>query len=80
MKNSFTCVKCASHNVVEVKGWNVNQYSKIPLTKWSVKSAVVDRYVCMDCGYTEEYVQLTDKVLDWGNKMFDEQGGGDGFV
>ncbi|MCB0669409.1 MAG: hypothetical protein KDC80_26475 [Saprospiraceae bacterium] len=81
MKYTFTCPKCNSGRVIEVVGSNMNQYQKIPLNKWSVKNAVLDRYICADCGYTEEFVQLSDSFEKWAIKTL-EQGGGrdDGFV
>ena len=53
----------------------MNQYQKIPLHKWNIRSAILDRYICADCGYTEEYVQLTDSFKKWANKTWKETGG-----
>ena len=58
MRYNRKCPKCESHDVIEVVGTKLNQQHKIPLTKWSVKNAVLDRYICSHCGYTEEFVQL----------------------
>lgn len=79
MRFSFQCPKCSSHDVIEVKGSNMNTMTKIPLTKWSFKHAVLDRYLCANCGFTEEYVQLTDSFKRWAaselkkpSKRFDD--------
>jgi len=68
MRYSFQCPKCSSFEVIEVKGHAMNTYQKIPLTKWGTKSAILDRYLCVHCGYTEEYVQLTDSFKKWARK------------
>ncbi len=73
MRYTHQCPKCSSHNVVEVKGSNMNQYQKIPLNKWSLKNAILDRYICTDCGYTEEFVQLTDNFKKWARKALRDQ-------
>lgn len=68
MRNSFQCPKCHSRAVIEVIGSSMNQQTKIPLTKWSFKNATLDRYICADCGYTEEFVQLTKNFKSWARK------------
>ena len=81
MKYNFTCPKCNSRKVIEVIGSNLNQHQRIPLTKWSLKNAVLDRYICADCGYTEEFVQLSDSFIRWADKTLEEQTNrNDGFV
>ena len=73
MKYSFKCPKCSSAKVIEVIGSNLNQHQKIPLNKWSIKNAVLDRYICADCGYTEEFVQLNESFKKWAEKTLDTQ-------
>ena len=51
----------------------MNQQHKIPLTKWSMKSATLNRYICADCGYTEEYVQLTDSFKKFAETELKKQ-------
>ena len=68
MKYSLKCPKCNSTRVVEVIGSNLNQHQRIPLNKWSIKNAVLDRYICADCGYTEEFVQLSENFQKWADK------------
>ena len=73
MRYSYQCPKCQSKEVVEVVGSSLNAYQKIPLTKWGMKSAVLDRYVCINCGYTEEYVQLNDSFKKTARRMLRDQ-------
>lgn len=68
MKDTLNCGKCGSRHVIEVKGSKMQQTSSIPLTKWSMKTAILDRYICSQCGYTEEYVQLTAGFKKWAQK------------
>ena len=73
MRYSFKCPKCDSRQVVEVIGSNMNQHQNIPLNKWSFRNATLDRYICVDCGYTEEFVQLTDSFKAWARTKLNEQ-------
>ncbi len=68
MRYTFLCPKCNSNAVIEIIGSNVNQHTKIPLNKWSLRNAILDRYICTECGYTEEYIQLTDSFKKWLQK------------
>lgn len=79
MRFTYKCPKCNSDAVIEVVGSKLNQHTKIPLTKWSLNNAVLDRYICTECGYTEEYVQLTENFkkfvqqnLGKQNRKFDD--------
>lgn len=74
MRFSFQCPKCESHEVLEVKGTSMNTMTKIPLTKWGMKHAIIDRYLCANCGYTEEYVQMTDTFKKWAAKELQKPG------
>jgi predicted nucleic-acid-binding Zn-ribbon protein len=75
MKVSRQCPKCHSRKVIEVVGHNYNQNQTIPLHKWNMKHAILDRYICADCGYTEEYVQLTSTFRKWADKTWAESDG-----
>lgn len=72
MKNAHQCPKCQSGNIYKVPGHRLNTYQQIPLNKWSTKNAVLDRYICGDCGYTEEFVQLNEKFYKWAEKALDK--------
>ncbi|MEO1513674.1 MAG: hypothetical protein AAFV95_01635 [Bacteroidota bacterium] len=73
MRYTMRCPKCDSDRVVEVVGSNMNQHQKIPLTTWSFKHATLDRYICADCGYTEEFVQLTNGFQRWAERQLQRQ-------
>ena len=73
MRFTYKCPKCDSDAVLEIIGSNLNQHTKIPLTKWSMKNAVLDRYICTDCGYTEEYVQLSPNFKKFAQKNLGSQ-------
>jgi len=71
MRFTYKCPKCNSDAVLEIVGSNMNQNTKIPLTKWNL--AVLDRYICTDCGYTEEYVQLSPNFKKFAQKNLGKQ-------
>ncbi|MFT5168045.1 MAG: hypothetical protein ACI8P3_003284, partial [Saprospiraceae bacterium] len=73
MKTSNRCPKCDSSKIIMYKGTSYNQITIGATTKWGISSAVINRYFCVDCGYTEEYAQMNDKFLAWANKMLDKQ-------
>ncbi len=81
MKTSHICPKCNSTAIVKFEGTPYSQSSIGAINKWGMASAVIDRYFCTDCGYTEEYAKLNKKFQKWAKQMLDKQGGmGDGFV
>ena len=53
-----TCVKCGSEEVYTSKdSWNQHggfESNTVPVTLFS--QAVLENYVCADCGYVESYV------------------------
>lgn len=71
MRNSHTCPKCNSTEIIVSKGKRldndgnkirVNTFQKVPL----------DHFTCINCGYTEEWV-TEKKGLDFLRKRFDKQ-------
>ena len=65
MKYSAHCPKCSSVDLIMIEGNGMNQNQIVSLTKWGTSSAIIDRYICGSCGYTEEYVKMTDKFEKW---------------
>ncbi|MBK9981364.1 MAG: hypothetical protein IPP15_02890 [Saprospiraceae bacterium] len=62
MKQSNTCPKCKSTDIVRVPPFKGTSTSNlIQLTKWGTKFCYFDRYICSSCGYTEEYADVQDK-------------------
>jgi len=76
MKATGQCPKCQSYNVVEHKGSKMHQSSQLVLNKWSTKMVAVNHYICVDCGFSERYVDLDDKAQRYLKDMLKEQGGG----
>ncbi len=76
MKATGQCPKCQSYNIVELKGSKMHQSTQLMLNKWSTKIAAIDHFVCTDCGLTERYADLDDKVQKHMKELLKKQGGG----
>ena len=72
MKHTFQCPKCQSVDVIKIEGQKYNQNQLVSLTNWGTITAVIDRYLCTHCGYTEEWLQLSDKFNKWVQKNKDK--------
>ena len=62
MKSSKICPKCEHSNIVRIDGY-AGPYGvgNNIMVKGSIFSAVnVNRYICCDCGYTEEWIDHED--------------------
>ena len=62
MKNTKTCPKCSSSDIVRIDGY-AGPYGagNNIMTKRTILSAVnVNRYICCNCGYTEEWIDKED--------------------
>lgn len=68
MKNTKICPKCRSANIVRIDGYaGAYGSGNNVLTGASIFSAVnVNRYICGECGFTEEWIDKEDldKVLE----------------
>lgn len=62
MKNTRRCPKCGSMDIVIVDGWCGAYGSGNNITTGAtVFSAVnVNRYICCNCGFTEEWINKED--------------------
>lgn len=81
MKTSHHCPKCDSRKIVVFQGSAFNQTTIGATTKWGMQSAILDRYFCADCGYTEEYARMDKKFRKWANEKLRKDGyRDDGFV
>ena len=62
MKTTKTCPKCQSRQIVRIDGYcGPYGIGNNIMTGKSVFSAVnVNRYICCDCGYTEEWIDKED--------------------
>lgn len=62
MKNSCTCPKCNSNNIIKIPG-TVGAYGAGNNIRYSTFSYVkVTRYVCCDCGYSEEWIDNREDI------------------
>lgn len=62
MKNTNTCPKCQSKDILIIPG-NAGAYGSGNNIQvgWSNLSAIlVNRYVCCNCGYSEEWIDKED--------------------
>ncbi|MBK7130360.1 MAG: hypothetical protein IPM74_10555 [Crocinitomicaceae bacterium] len=60
MKSTKTCPKCQSTEIFTNMGITKRgERSVIPVTGWS--RIHVDVFVCTQCGYFEEYLDMKDK-------------------
>ena len=62
MKNTRVCSKCQSSNIVRIDGYSGAYGSgNNVMTGITVFSGVpVNRYICCDCGFTEEWIDKCD--------------------
>lgn len=62
MKNTNSCPKCGGKDILRVKG-NSGAYgagNNIPVGITVFSAVPVWRYVCCDCGYSEEWIDRKD--------------------
>ena len=62
MKNTKICPKCAGTKIVEIPGstgaYGVGNNVPVGVTVFSYVK--VNRYLCCDCGYSEEWINRED--------------------
>lgn len=62
MKNTKTCPKCNGTDIVKIKGstgaYGVGNNIQVGLTNFS--AVLVNRYLCCNCGYSEEWIDKED--------------------
>ena len=62
MKNTNECPKCRSNKIIVIPG-STGAYGvghNIPVGRTVFSYAKVNRYLCSDCGYSEEWVAKED--------------------
>lgn len=62
MKNTHTCPKCGSRDIIIVEG-NAGAYgvgNNIPVGLTIFSYVKVDRYLCGRCGFSEEWIRQED--------------------
>ena len=62
MKNTATCPKCGKKDIVRVDGMNgfSSNWHAIRMGMMSANSIPVTRYVCVNCGYVEEWIDVLE--------------------
>ena len=62
MKATQTCPKCGGHDILRVPGksgaYGVGNNIQMGMTYFS--AVLVHRYVCCNCGYSEEWIDPSD--------------------
>ncbi len=80
MKNTHACPKCQSTDVIRIAGSKMDHNKHLRLTKWGLKSVLLDRYLCVGCGFTEEWIQFDNAFDRWVDKNHGRLAQDDGFV
>ena len=62
MKTTHTCPKCGGHDILRVPGksgpYGAGNNLQMGFTYFS--AVLVHRYICCNCGYTEEWIDPAD--------------------
>lgn len=63
MRISHQCNKCGSQDIIRIPGWQGVEGSGnyIPIGWWA-GDAKVARYLCGQCGFSEEWVESPDDI------------------
>jgi len=62
MKNTGTCPKCKSNDIVRIDGY-VGPYgsgNNVIVGRTIFSTVNVNRYICCSCGFTEEWIDAED--------------------
>lgn len=65
MKISRECLKCKSRDLVKIPGNKNIAEGRILMNMWGTKYLLLDKYVCMNCGYYEEYANIDKNARKW---------------
>ena len=64
MKNTHTCPKCNSQEILRIEG-RMGGYSggnDIPAGGFSFRTVKVTRYLCGSCGFSEEWIDAPEDL------------------
>jgi hypothetical protein len=64
MRNSKTCTKCRSNEVIRIPGV-IGAYgsgNNIPVGRTIYSSVKITRYLCAVCGFCEQWVEAADDL------------------
>lgn len=79
MKNTQLCPKCDSYEVVRIKGGSAWTGYQNFIRASAIKMIFVTRYLCTNCGFSEEWVEAS-KDLDLLKKKFGKDDFGNQYV
>lgn len=81
VKNSHQCPKCGSADiVVESKKSSISYNNYVTVKQNWAKFIMMSRYICLSCGYTEEWVDKVEDLIKIEKKLKKENKDYDGFV
>lgn len=73
MKNSMKCPKCDNLNIIVAPGWTGSnksgQYIRMPGFHLVSANIKIDRHICSNCGYIEEWVPSEKDLEKINEKM-----------
>lgn len=69
MKNTHECPKCNAHDIIRIPGPASVGYTQNKVPTGFFSTGNVDRYVCLDCGFTEEWI-ANEKDLEKVRKKY----------
>ncbi|MFW5864700.1 MAG: hypothetical protein ACOCUE_01410 [Candidatus Izemoplasmataceae bacterium] len=64
MKNTNTCPKCASKEIIRIPGKHTGfgAGNIIIVGQTAIKPVLVTRFVCEACGFSEEWIESTSDI------------------
>lgn len=72
MKTTHLCPKCESDEIVRIKRGNANWDNSIYTGGFTGRSIPVTRYICIHCGYSEEWIDSPEHLQLIKDKFRDE--------
>lgn len=81
MKNSNQCIKCNSRDIVkENRSTSISYNNYVTVKKNWAKFILMTRYICLRCGYTEEWIDDLVDLNKIEEKLKNKNKDYDGFV
>jgi len=74
MKNSKLCPKCDSHDILRIKG-GIWSGDKNFIRGNALVSVFVTRYLCCNCGFSEEWVEKSKDLKSLKKKYGNDTSG-----
>lgn len=81
MKNNHQCPKCRSADIVkENKKSSISYNNYVTVKENWAKFIMMTRYICLHCGYTEEWINDLEDLKKIEKKLKKDNKDYDGFV